>query len=140
MKKSPSIERVEPLEVQEISIDYLEGAGLDKQRVQHIDVEDFAVGDVDEGGDRSPQIEQRVHFMAALVEQNGAPRGTSTGTDHGAGIEGIHGIGHLCRSLVDVERRALLISCRANKEMCQSRHLLASASVERATAAPIPMW
>jgi hypothetical protein len=44
------IERVEPLEVQVASIHDVEGAGLDKQQVQHIDVVHFAVGDVDEGG------------------------------------------------------------------------------------------
>ena len=52
-----AIERVEPLEVQVTSIHDVEGAGLDKQQVQHIDVVHFAVGNVDEGGDRSPQIQ-----------------------------------------------------------------------------------
>src|SRR5664280_3030266 len=48
------IERVEPLEVQVTPIHDVEGAGLDKKQVQYIDVVHLAVGDVDEGGDRSP--------------------------------------------------------------------------------------
>jgi len=66
------IQRVEPLEVHVTPIHDVEGAGLDQQEVQHNDVVHLAVGDVDEGGDRSPQIEQRVQLTAALVERNGA--------------------------------------------------------------------
>ena len=41
------IERIEPLEVQVTPIHDVEGTGLDKQQVQHIDVVHLAVGDVD---------------------------------------------------------------------------------------------
>src|SRR5580658_888135 len=60
------IQRIEPLEVQVTPIHDVEGAGLDKQQVQHIDVVHLAVGDVDEGGDRSPQVEQRVQLHGRL--------------------------------------------------------------------------
>src|ERR1019366_10147338 len=60
------IQRIEPLEVQVTPIHDVEGAGLDEQQVQYIDVVHLAVGDVDEGWDRSPQIEQRVQLDGRL--------------------------------------------------------------------------
>src|ERR1019366_1454650 len=87
------IERVEPLEVQVTSIHDVEGASLDKQQVQHIDVVHLAVGDVDEGGDRSPQIEQRVQLDGRLGGAKRRPREHRQAQIDGGGIEGIHGIG-----------------------------------------------
>jgi hypothetical protein len=66
------IERVEPLIVQVAPIHDVEGAGLDKQQVQHVDVVHLAVGDVDEGGDRPRRSSSVCNFTAALVERNGA--------------------------------------------------------------------
>ena len=135
------IERIEPLEVQVTPIHDVEGTGLDKQQVQHIDVVHLAVGDVDEGGDRSPEIEQLCNFTAALWSET-APTGTSTGTDRWSCIEGIHGISQFyAEVLVDVERAGLDDQALSQLEVdAPVARLVASASVERATAAPMPMW
>jgi len=68
----------------------------------------FAVGDVDEGGDRSPQIEQRVQFHGRLGGAKRRPREHRQAQIDGRGIEGIHGIGQFyAKVLVDVERASL---------------------------------
>src|ERR1039458_8220060 len=68
------IQRVEPLEVQVTPIHDVEGTGLDEQKVQYIDVVHLAVRDVDESGNRSPQIEQRVQLHGRLGGAEWRPR------------------------------------------------------------------
>ena len=102
------IAAIEPLEVQVAPIHDVEGAGLDKQQVQHIDVVHLAVGDVDEGGDRPPQIEQRVQLHGRLGGAKRRPRKHRQAQIDGRGIEGIDGIGQFyAEVLVDVERAGL---------------------------------
>src|SRR5450756_2541700 len=87
---------------------FVEGASLDKQQVQHIDVVHLAVRDVDEGGNRSPQIEQRVQLDGRLGGAKRRPREHRQAQIDGRSIEGIHGIGQFYTEvLVDVERAGL---------------------------------
>ena len=77
-------------------------------KVQHIDVVHLAVGDVDEGGDRSPQIEQRVQLHGRLGGAKRRPREHRQAQIDGRGIEGVDGIGQFhAEALVDVERAGL---------------------------------
>src|SRR5271169_3528182 len=102
------IERIEPLEVQVTPIHDVEGASLDEQQVQHIDVVHLAVGDVDEGGNRSPQVEQRVQLHGRLGGAKRRPREHRQAQIDGRGIEGIHGVGQFYPEVfVDVERTGL---------------------------------
>ena len=102
------IHRVEPLKVQVPPIHDVEGAGLDKQQVQHIDVVHLAVGDVDESGDRSPQIEQRVQLHGRFGGAKQRPRERGQAQIDGRRIESIHSIGQFyAEVLVDVERASL---------------------------------
>ena len=38
----------------------VKGAGLDDEGIQQIDVVAFSLGDLDDGGDRTPQVQQGV--------------------------------------------------------------------------------
>jgi hypothetical protein len=68
----------------------------------------LAVGDVDEGGNRSPQIEQRVQLHGRFGGAKRRPREHRQAQIDGRGIEGIHGIGQFyAEVLVDVEPAGL---------------------------------
>ena len=136
------IERIEPLEVQVTPIHDVEGTGLDKQQVQHIDVVHLAVGDVDEGGDRSPEIEQRVQLHGRLGGAKRRPREHRQAQIDGRGIEGIHGISQFyAEVLVDVERAGLDDQALSQLEVdAPVARLVGIGQRRRATAAPMPMW
>ena len=107
-ESSGLIQRVEPLEVQVTPIHDVEGTGLDEQKVQYIDVVHLAVRDMDECGDRSPQIEQRVQLHGRFGGAKRRPREHRQAQIDGRSIEGIHGIGQFhAEALVDVERTGL---------------------------------
>src|SRR5665213_1508931 len=102
------IQRVEPLKVQVPPIHDVEGAGFDKQQVQHVDVVHLAVGDVDEGRDRPPQVEQRVQLHRRFGGAKRRPREHRQAQIDSRRIEGIYGIGQFyAEVLVDVERASL---------------------------------
>src|SRR5262245_18468000 len=73
-ESSRLIHRVDALEIHVTPIYDVEGAGFDEQQVQHIDIVHFAVGDVDEGGDRTPKIEQRVQLHRRFGRAKRRPR------------------------------------------------------------------
>src|SRR3954462_3189827 len=56
------IECKKPLEVEVGPVHYIEGAGLRDQQIEHLDVVQFAIGDVDEARNRTAQIEQSVQL------------------------------------------------------------------------------
>ncbi len=49
---------VEPLEVQAAAIHHVVGAWFGDEQLQHIDIVELAVRDMDEGGNGSVQVEQ----------------------------------------------------------------------------------
>ena len=52
----------------------VEGADVQNQLIQSVDVVDFSVGDMDEARDASPKIDQRVKFDGGLVFAEPGPR------------------------------------------------------------------
>ena len=72
---------MQPLEVDIAAVHDVEGAGLGYQQVEHIDVVQFAVADVQERGTVAAQVQKRMQLdgslMAALVERNGAQGNTA---------------------------------------------------------------
>ena len=86
------IERIEPHATTRPPASMIvEGAGLDKQHVQYVHVVHLAVGDVDEGGDRSPQIEQRdaTSPPPRWSGETACPREHRQAQIDGRGIEGM---------------------------------------------------
>jgi len=99
------IQRVEPLEVEVASIHDVEGARLDNKQIQDVDIVQLAIGDVNEGGDRAAQIEQRVQFHCRLGGAKRRPRKHRQTQIDGRGIERINGIGQFhAKGLAGVER------------------------------------
>src|SRR5271165_538464 len=67
--KERGVERkaMEPFKIDVAAIHYVEGAGLDGQFVEDIDVMHLAVGDADEGGYVAAQVQQGVHLHSGLA-------------------------------------------------------------------------
>ncbi len=100
------IQRVEPLEVEVAPIHDVEGARLDDEQVQDIDIVQLAIGDVNEGGDRAPKIEQRVQLHCRLGGAKRCPRKHRQAQIDGRGIERIHGIGQFHPEVVARVKRS----------------------------------
>ena len=60
-------------EIDIATIHHVEGTGFEGNFVEHVDVMHLVVGDVNEGGDRAMQIEQRVHFDSGLMLAESGP-------------------------------------------------------------------
>ena len=56
------MDRVEAREVLVATIHHVEGTWLEGQHVQHMNVVELAVADVDEGGNAAPQVQQGVQL------------------------------------------------------------------------------
>ena len=85
------MQRVQPLEVEIAAIHHVEGAGLDEQHVEHVDVVQLAVGDVDEGGDAAAQVQQRVQLDGGLGRAKRRPREQGQAQIDGGGVERVDG-------------------------------------------------
>ncbi len=60
------MQQVKPCEVQIASIHDVDRPGLQHQDIEHIDVAQLAVGDVDEAGNVAAQVQQRMHLHRGL--------------------------------------------------------------------------
>src|SRR3989338_3267934 len=94
------IEAVEPLEVEVAAIHHVESAKLGKEHVEHVDVVQFAVGDVDETGDRPAQVEQRVQLHRRFGRAKLGPRKQRQAQVYGGGVQGINRLGQIHRKRV----------------------------------------
>ena len=65
--------RVQALEVHVAAIHHVEGSGLHGEDVQHIDVVQLAVADVDERGNRPAQVQQGVQLDGGLGRSKRRP-------------------------------------------------------------------
>ena len=65
---------IESLEVQVPAIHHVEGPRLGHEQIEDVDIVELAIADMDEGGNSSPQIEQRVQFHRRLGLAKRCPR------------------------------------------------------------------
>jgi hypothetical protein len=72
-KRTRLIECEQPLEIEIRPIHHVESTGLGDQQIEHVDIVQFAVGDVDEGGNGPAQIEQGMQFDRCLGGSEGRP-------------------------------------------------------------------
>jgi hypothetical protein len=56
------MERVEPTKIDVAAIHHIDGSGLRHNQIERCSIAHFAVGNMDKAGDRTAQIEQRVHL------------------------------------------------------------------------------
>ena len=81
--------RVQALEVDVAAIHHVVGASLDRQDVEHVDVMQLAIADMDEGRDRASQIEQRVQLDGSLGGAERRPVEQVQAQIDGGGVERI---------------------------------------------------
>ena len=95
---------MQALEVEIAAVHHVEGAGLGQQLVEHVDVVQFPVGDVDEARDVAAQVDQRVQFDRRLGRSERCPREQrQTQVDRG-GIERVDGVLEIhAEGLVEIE-------------------------------------
>src|SRR5438445_13856246 len=89
-KKAPArcmAYKLQTSEVQVASIHHVEGPRLQRQQVQHIHVAQLAVADVDEGGDRAAQVQQRVQLDGRLGGSKRRPVEQGQAQIDGAGVQ-----------------------------------------------------
>ena len=71
---SGQVQAVQPLEVQIAAVHDIEGAGLGQQLVEHVDIVQFPVGDVNEARDVAAQIDKRVKLDCRFGRTKWCPR------------------------------------------------------------------
>lgn len=97
--------RVQPLEVHVASIHHVEGSGFDGQDVQHVHVVQLAIADVDEGGDRTAQVQQRVQLDGRLGRAKWRPLEQTQAQIDGGGVQRVDaGIEFQYGRLLGIER------------------------------------
>ena len=81
------MQRVQALEVHVAAVHDVEGTGFECQHVEHVDVVQFAVADVDEGWDRPAQVQQRVQLDGRLGGAKRRPVEQGQTQIDGAGVQ-----------------------------------------------------
>ena len=96
---------VEPFEVHVAPVHDVESAGLGQQDVQDVDVVQFAIGDVNEGGNAAAQIQERVKLDRPFALSEPSPGKDRQAQIDGRGIQRINGVVEFqTQVLVGVER------------------------------------
>ena len=67
----------------------VKGAGLDDERIQQVDVVALSLGDLDDGGDRTPQVQQGMQFDSPLALAKVGPGKQAQAQVDGGRVEGI---------------------------------------------------
>ena len=67
----------------------VKGTGLDDEGIQQVDVVALSLGDLDDGGDRTPQVQQGVQFDGALALAKVGPGKQAQAQVDGGRVEGI---------------------------------------------------
>ena len=102
---------VEPREIDVASIHHVERTGFEGQHVQHVYVAQLAIADVDESGDRTAQVQQRVQLDGCLGGSKRRPVEQAQTQIDGAGVQRIDGVVQL-----DPERVARIELARATNQ------------------------
>src|SRR5450759_3021498 len=97
-------EAVQSLKIDVAAIHDIEGARLDRQLVEYVDVVHFPVGNVDKTGDVAAQVEQRVQLVRSLATAESGPRKKLQTEIDGRRIERVNGLGkHRTQGFVRVK-------------------------------------
>ena len=83
------LQGVQPLEVQIAAIHDVDRSGFRHQHIEHIDIVQLAVGDVDEAGNIATQVEQRMHLDRRLGRAKRCPRKHRQAQIDSGGVQGI---------------------------------------------------
>jgi hypothetical protein len=98
------MQQVKPGEVEVATIHDVDGAGFWHQNVEHIDIAQLAVGDMDEARDVAAQVEQRVHLHRRLGGAKQCPWKQRQAQVDGGGVQRVSGVRQLdTKALVDVK-------------------------------------
>ena len=112
------------LEIQVAAIHHVEGSSLEAKQVQHLDIVQLAIADVDEGGDRAPQIQQCVQLDGGFGGAEVRPVEQAQAEVDGARVQRVDGVVQ-----VDFERFSCVeLACAADQ---QRRHIRPDAPVAR---------
>jgi hypothetical protein len=85
-------ESVKPLEVHVAAVHDVNGAGLQREFVEEADIGLFALGNRDDGGDGTPDVEQGVEFDGRLGRAEARPGKEAQAQVDGGGVERIDGV------------------------------------------------
>lgn len=95
---------VETFEIDVAAIHHIVGSGLGHQEVEHVEVVDLSIGDMDKARDIPSQIEQRVQFDRRFGGPKWSPREKRQAQIDRGGIERINGcVEFQCRRLAGIE-------------------------------------
>ena len=83
------------------TIHHVKGARLDRQDVEYVDVVEFAVADVNERGNGTAQVQQRVQLDGGLGRTKRRPVEQAQAQVDGGGVQGVH-------TGIEIEHRWLL--------------------------------
>ena len=121
----------------------VDGAGFGDQKVEHVDVMELAVGDVDKSRYRPLEVEQRMHFHRRLGRPEPCPGEHREAQVDGCCVQRLHGLlEHRRKTAVSGIQEA----CPMDQPLPEvgidppSLRSLASARVERRTGARNPLW
>ena len=81
------MQHVKPSEVQIAPIHDVDRPGFQHQDVEHIDIAQLAVGDVDEAGNVAAQVEQRMHLHRRPGRSEVRPREDRQAQVYGRGVQ-----------------------------------------------------
>ena len=89
------MEGVEPAKINVAAIHHIDGSGLRHDQIERCGIAHFAVRNMDKAGDRTAQIEQRVHLHGRFGRTKIGPRKQRQAQIDRRAIESINRIGEI---------------------------------------------
>ena len=83
---------IKAIEVQISSVDDIEGSRFEDQLIEDLDIVNLAVGNNDEGGNASSEVQQRMQFHGAFVSSELGPGEKREAEVDGGGVQRIGGL------------------------------------------------
>ena len=83
---------IKAIEIQISTIDNVKGSWLEAQLIEDVDVVNLAVGNNDEGGNTSPEVQKGMQFHSAFVGSELGPREKGETQIDGGGVQSIGGL------------------------------------------------
>ena len=83
---------VKAIEVQIASVDDIESSRFEDQLIEDPDIVNLAMGNNDEGGNASSEVQQRMQFHGAFVSSELGPREKREAEIDGGGVQSIGGL------------------------------------------------
>ena len=83
---------VKAFEIQIASVDNIESSRFEDQLIEDLDIVNLAVGNNDEGGNASSEVEQSMQFHGAFVSAELGPGEKREAEIDGGGVQGIGGL------------------------------------------------